>query len=123
MSKSKVFTVTIVEHDADTRPAERFADAQRDFVRRVVKEAIDEYAQGARRENVAHENSKCTFPETGFVRLKDVLKVIPLGKSCWFEGVKSGRFPKPVQLSARCTAWRAADIQGLIESISKQNQK
>ena len=87
------------------------------------KEAIDEYAQGTRRENAAYHNNKYTFPETGFVRLKDVLKVIPLGKSCWFEGVKSGRFPKPVQLSARCTAWRAADIQGLIESISKQNQK
>jgi hypothetical protein len=28
------------------------------------------------------------------------------------QGVKSGRFPKPVKLSARCIAWKAEDIRG-----------
>jgi prophage regulatory protein len=60
------------------------------------------------------------FPETGFVRLPDVLSVIPLGKTCWWEGVKSGRFPKPVKLSARCTAWKAEDIRELIRKLSEQ---
>lgn len=60
------------------------------------------------------------IPETGFVRLPQVLKVIPVGKTCWWEGVKSGRFPKPVKLSARCTAWRAEDIRKLIAEISQQ---
>ncbi|WP_437186542.1 helix-turn-helix transcriptional regulator [Planctomicrobium sp. SH668] len=58
------------------------------------------------------------IPETGFVRLTQVLSVIPLGKTCWWEGVKSGRFPKPVKLSARCTAWRAEDIRELIKTLS-----
>ncbi|MFL5241531.1 MAG: helix-turn-helix transcriptional regulator [Gemmataceae bacterium] len=57
-------------------------------------------------------------PETGFLRLSQVLSVIPLGKSSWWQGVKSGRFPKPVKLSARCTAWRAEDIRALIKSLS-----
>jgi predicted DNA-binding transcriptional regulator AlpA len=39
------------------------------------------------------------IPETGFVRLSQVLSVIPLGKTCWWKGVKSGRFPKPIKLS------------------------
>lgn len=66
------------------------------------------------REVVMHE-----IPETGFLRLPQVLSVIPLGKTCWWEGVKSGRFPRPVKLSARCTAWRAEDIRDLIKSLSE----
>jgi predicted DNA-binding transcriptional regulator AlpA len=34
--------------------------------------------------------------------------------------VKSGRFPKPVKLSRRCTAWRAEDIHALIKQLSDQ---
>lgn len=59
-----------------------------------------------------------TIPEIGFVRLSEVLIVIPVGKSSWWAGVKSGRFPKPVKLSARCTAWRAEDIRALIKQLS-----
>jgi predicted DNA-binding transcriptional regulator AlpA len=58
------------------------------------------------------------IPETGFLRLPQVLSVIPLGKTCWWEGVRSGRFPKPVKLSERCTAWRAEDIHELIRTLS-----
>jgi prophage regulatory protein len=58
------------------------------------------------------------LPETGFLRLPQVLSVIPVGKTCWWQGVKSGRYPKPVKLSARCTAWRAEDIHELIRSLS-----
>jgi predicted DNA-binding transcriptional regulator AlpA len=70
---------------------------------------------GEEREFMLH-----TIPETGFVRLSQILTVIPLGKTCWWEGVKSGRFPKPVKLSARCTAWKAEDIRALIKELSEQ---
>ena len=63
------------------------------------------------------------IPETGFVRLPQILSVIPLGKSCWWEGVKSGRFPKPIKLSERCVAWRVEDIHNLIKKLSEQTQK
>jgi predicted DNA-binding transcriptional regulator AlpA len=59
------------------------------------------------------------IPETGFVRLSQVLSVIPLGKTSWWEGVKSGRFPKPIKLYGRCTAWRAEDIRALIKTLSE----
>jgi predicted DNA-binding transcriptional regulator AlpA len=61
-----------------------------------------------------------TIPETGFVRLSQILMVIPLGKTCWWEGVKSGRFPKPVKLSERCAAWKAEDIRSLIKDLGEQ---
>jgi predicted DNA-binding transcriptional regulator AlpA len=60
------------------------------------------------------------IPETGFLRLSQVLSVIPLGKTSWWNGVKAGRFPKPVKLSKRCTAWRAEDIHQLIKVLSER---
>ena len=43
--------------------------------------------------------------------------IIPVSRSCWLAGVKSGRFPKPVRLSARAIAWRSVDIQALLDSM------
>lgn len=63
------------------------------------------------------------IPERGFLRLSQVLSVIPLGKTCWWEGVRSGRFPKPIKLSPRCIAWRAEDIRKLIEDLSEQSER
>jgi predicted DNA-binding transcriptional regulator AlpA len=61
------------------------------------------------------------IPETGFLRLPDVLRLIPVKKTCWWEGVRSGRFPKAIKLSPRCTAWRVEDIRQLIKTLSDQN--
>ena len=55
---------------------------------------------------------------TGFVRLSRILAPrgpIPVSKSTWWAGVKTGRYPKPVKLGPRITAWRVEDIRCLIE--------
>lgn len=67
------------------------------------------------------------LPETGFLRLQQILgnkkskppipAIIPLSKSTWYKGLADGRFPKPVKLSVRCTAWRVEDIRALVEGI------
>jgi predicted DNA-binding transcriptional regulator AlpA len=62
-----------------------------------------------------YQTMQNTIPETGFVRLPVILKVIPVGRTTWWAGVKSGRFPKPVKLGSRITAWRVEDIRALIE--------
>jgi prophage regulatory protein len=54
------------------------------------------------------------LPEVGFIRLPNVLNVFPVGKSTWWEGVRSGKYPAPVKLSERITAWRVSDIRRLI---------
>ncbi len=59
------------------------------------------------------------LPTTGFVRLRSILAPngpIPVGRSStWWAGVKSGRFPQPVKLGPRTTAWKVEDIRALIE--------
>lgn len=59
-----------------------------------------------------------TLPETGFVRLPQILHFVPVGKSTWWNGVKSGRFPKAVKLGPKTTAWKAEDIRQLLEDLS-----
>lgn len=58
------------------------------------------------------------LPETGFLRLSDVLKYIPVGKTTWWNGVKSGKYPKSIKLGKRITAWRAEDIRELITEMN-----
>lgn len=54
------------------------------------------------------------LPETGYLRLPQVLKLFPVSRSSWWAGVKSGRYPKSVKIGPRTTAWRVEDIKGLI---------
>jgi prophage regulatory protein len=67
------------------------------------------------------------LPETGFLRLNQIIgnpkaeppipAVIPVSKSTWWEGVRTGRYPQPVRtLGLRITAWRVEDIRALIEA-------
>lgn len=60
-----------------------------------------------------------TLPETGYIRLPQVLQFVPIGKSTWWAGVASGRFPKAIKLGPRTTAWRAEDIRQLLEDLSR----
>lgn len=56
------------------------------------------------------------LPETGFVRLPLILAVFPVSRSAWWAGCKSGKYPQPIKLGERTTAWRAEDIRALIAS-------
>lgn len=58
---------------------------------------------------------------SGFIRLPDIIAPrgpIPVGKSTWWAGVRSGRFPKPVKLGPKTTAWRVEDIRALVERLA-----
>ncbi len=73
------------------------------------------------------------LPETGYLRLTQIIgnpnaspplpPIIPVSKSTWWAGVKSGRFPKPVRgLGKRITAWAVEDIRALIFELRNDNQ-
>jgi len=74
-----------------------------------------------------------SLPETGYLRLFQIIgnkeadppipAIIPVSKSTWWAGVKTGRYPQPVKLSERCTAWRIEDILALIEETSRDIEK
>lgn len=62
------------------------------------------------------------IPETGFMRLTQIIgdsksgapAIIPVKKTTWWLGVRDGRFPKPVKLGPRISAWRAEDIRACV---------
>jgi predicted DNA-binding transcriptional regulator AlpA len=69
------------------------------------------------------------LPETGYFRLKHIIgdnkatppipAIIPVSKSTWWAGVKSGKYPQPVKIGTRCTAWRVEDIRELITKMGE----
>jgi len=70
------------------------------------------------------------LPATGFIRLHAIVgnpksdppipPLYPVSKSTWWAGVRSGRFPQPVKLGERITAWRVEDIRALIAAPAEQ---
>lgn len=61
-----------------------------------------------------------SIPTTGFLRLPQVLAIVPICKSSWYAGCRSGRYPKPVKLGPRTTAWRAEDITAFISKFNEE---
>lgn len=63
------------------------------------------------------------LPDTGYVRLPQIIgnkkkgipPLIPVCAATWYNGVKSGRYPKGVLLGPQIRAWRVEDIRALIE--------
>ena len=65
----------------------------------------------------ADPSASLYLPSSGFVRLPGILAPngpIPVSRSTWWAGIKDGRYPKPVKLGPRITAWRVEDIRALI---------
>ena len=69
------------------------------------------------------------LPTAGYLRLPQIIgdarrgipALIPVSRSTWWAGVKSGRYPQPTRsLGTRITAWSVDDIRELIESVGKQ---
>jgi len=72
------------------------------------------------------------LPVTGFLRLPHIIgnpkarppipPLIPVSKSTWWAGVKSGRYPAPVKLGPRVTAWPVESIRALIERVARADK-
>ncbi len=61
-------------------------------------------------------NNSTSISET-LLRLPQVLEIVPVGKSTWWSGVKSGRFPSGIKLGPRTTVWKRSDIEQLITKL------
>lgn len=69
------------------------------------------------------------LPDAGFMRLPQIVgdpkasppipPIIPVSRSTWWNGVKSGLYPKPVKLSKGVTVWRVEDIRALIAQAAE----
>ena len=58
-----------------------------------------------------------TLPEVGYIRLKEILEIIPVSKSTWYKGIAEGRYPKPTKrFGPRIAAWDIHDIRAILEN-------
>lgn len=48
---------------------------------------------------------------TGYLRIKDLVKRVPVAKSTIWLWVSAGKFPAPVKLSENVTAWPVASVE------------
>ena len=63
-----------------------------------------------------------------FLRLKQIIgdpkaeppiqPILPISKSSWWDGVKSGRFPKAIKIGANTTVWREDEIRSLVDELA-----
>jgi hypothetical protein len=66
-----------------------------------------------------------TIQQNGFLRLKQIIgnpkatppipAIIPVSASSWWNGVKSGKYPKSIKLGAGTTVWKASEVLALVE--------
>ena len=43
--------------------------------------------------------------------------LLPISRTSFYNGIKSKKYPAPVRLSARVSAWRVEDIRKLLEAM------
>lgn len=68
------------------------------------------------------------IPKVGYCRLCQIIgskkskppipAVLPISRTTWYEGIKAGKFPKPL-IVGRCAMWRWADIRKLLEDMDE----
>jgi prophage regulatory protein len=47
--------------------------------------------------------------------------LIPVSKSTWYRGIKSGLYPRPLRLSPRRRGWHRFQIESLIQDLEAQS--
>jgi len=52
------------------------------------------------------------------IKIEEVLSIVPVSRSTWFAGIRSGIYPKQIKLGERSSAWKLSDINKLIEELS-----
>lgn len=65
-----------------------------------------------------------TIQQDGLLRLPQIIgdpqakppipPIIPVCASSWWAGCKSGKYPKPIKLGPRTTAWRKSEVLALV---------
>lgn len=56
------------------------------------------------------------LPMTGFIRQSKLVELVQFSPSTLWRRVKDGKFPAPVKLSERVTAWRVEDVHAWMQA-------
>ncbi|MBV5340719.1 MAG: AlpA family phage regulatory protein [Deltaproteobacteria bacterium] len=90
----------------------------------IIGESVDPISASEHDEEIPPSH-RIKFENESLLRLKGIIgdlkkgikPIIPVSRSTWYKHVKSGRYPKPVQISERCVAWKLSDILALRETF------
>jgi prophage regulatory protein len=55
------------------------------------------------------------------IRLKELIKIIGLGRSTVYKLLNEGKFPKRIKLTQRTVVWRLSEIEAWIEEKDGKN--
>lgn len=61
--------------------------------------------------------------QSAYIRLPEILTLLPIGRSTWWLWVSTGKAPKGIKLGAKTTAWKLSDIQKLLDDLSKDGSQ
>ncbi|HEL4653449.1 TPA: AlpA family phage regulatory protein [Klebsiella pneumoniae] len=56
------------------------------------------------------------------LRINDVLRIIPVGKSTFYAWVQEGKAPQPIRFGSRCSMWRYSDIEAFIAAHTNDEE-
>jgi predicted DNA-binding transcriptional regulator AlpA len=63
------------------------------------------------------------LPATGFVRMADLVNFVPVDPATIWRWIKEKKFPAPVSLGNRTTAWRCEDVRKwILEHPAEQEE-
>ena len=65
-----------------------------------------------------HKKHTYLLPSQGMSRAKDILPLLPFGRTTLHEWSRDGKFPASVRLSPTMVAWRNADVLEWLENHS-----
>lgn len=59
-------------------------------------------------------------PTSGFLRINQILALVPVGRSTWWRWCAEGKAPKPLKLGEKTTVWKAEDIAAFLEQMRRE---
>ncbi len=62
----------------------------------------------------SHHKNQALERIIGFYRLPQILKLIPMSKSSWWNGINLGDFPEGYNIGINITVWKKSDIHKLL---------
>lgn len=48
------------------------------------------------------------------IKLPEVLDIVGMKKTAWYDGIKDGKHPSPIKRSPRDAVWKLSDVQRLV---------
>jgi prophage regulatory protein len=54
-----------------------------------------------------------TYPDR-LLKIDEVIEILGIGESTFWQGIRTGVFPKPVKLGTRTARWPLSQIMGLV---------